>query len=153
MCSNNMIQITGFCYLFLQVCPATFQNLNTIDKKDVILQSLSLNVQYVKGWPDGRGKHIASALDSGATPNGSLCCVLGRDTLISHCSLAYQVTGEPSTKPNKILRVRVTLRRTGFPSREGKGRNSPGRLMTWATRTPRWSSDLTQLANRLGAGE
>lgn len=69
MCSNNMIQITGFCYLFLQVCPATFQNLNTIDKKDVILQSLSLNVQYVKGWPDGRGKHIANALDSGATPN------------------------------------------------------------------------------------
>ena len=84
---------------------------------------------------------------------GSLCYVLGRDTLISHCSLAYQVTGEPSTKPNKILRVRVTLRRTGFPSREGKGRNSPGRLMTWATRTPRWTSDLTQLANRLGAGE
>ena len=84
---------------------------------------------------------------------GSLCCVLGRDTLISHCSLAYQVTGEPSTKPNKILRVRVTLRRTGFPSREGKGRNSPGRLMTWATRTPRWTSDLTQLANRLGARE
>ena len=84
---------------------------------------------------------------------GSLCCVLGRDTVISHCSLASQVTGEPSTKPNKILRVRVTLRRTGFPSREGKGRNFPGRLMTWATRTPRWTSDLTQLANRLGAGE
>ena len=84
---------------------------------------------------------------------GSLCCVLGRDTVISHCFLASQVTGEPSTKPNKILRVRVTLRRTGFPSREGKGRNFPGRLMTWATRTPRWTSDLTQLANRLGAGE
>ena len=84
---------------------------------------------------------------------GSLCCVLGRDTVISHCSLASQVTGEPSTKPNKILRVRVTLRRTGFPSREGKGRNFPGRLMTWATRTPRWTSDLTQLANRLGARE
>ena len=84
---------------------------------------------------------------------GSLCCVLGRDTLISHCSLASQVTGEPSTKPKKILRVRLTLRRTGFPSREGKGRNSPGRLMTWATRTPRWTSDLTQLANRLGARE
>ena len=80
---------------------------------------------------------------------GSLCCVLGRDTLISHCSLASQVTGEPSTKPKKILRVRLTLRRTGFPSREGKGRNSPGRLMTWVTRT----SDLTQLANRLGEGE
>ena len=83
----------------------------------------------------------------------SLCCVLGRDTLISHCSLAYQVTGEPSTKPSKILRVKVTLGRTGFPSREGKGRNSPGRLMTWATRTPRWTSDWTQLTNRLGAGE
>ena len=84
---------------------------------------------------------------------GSLCCVLGQDTVISHCSLASQVTGEPSTKPNKILRVRVTMRRTGFPSREGKGRNFPGRLMTWATRTPRWTSDLTQLANRLGARE
>ena len=84
---------------------------------------------------------------------GSLCCVLGRDTLISHCSLASQVTGEPSTKPKKILRVRLTLRRTGFPSREGKGRNSPGRLMTWVTRTTRWTSDLTQLANRLGEGE
>ena len=84
---------------------------------------------------------------------GSLCCVLGRDTLISHCSLASQVTGEPSTKPKKILRVRLTLRKTGFPSREGKGRNSPGRLMTWVTRTPRWTSDLTQLANRLGEGE
>ena len=84
---------------------------------------------------------------------GSLCCVLGRDTLISHCSLASQVTGEPSTKPKKILRVRLTLRRTGFPSMEGKGRNSPGRLMTWVTRTTRWTSDLTQLANRLGEGE
>ena len=25
--------------------------------------------------------------------------------------------------------------------------------MTWVTRTPRWTSDLTQLANRLGEGE
>ena len=84
MCSNNMIQITGFCYLFLQVCPATFQNLNTIDKEDVILQSLFLNIQCVKGYPDGRGKHIASALDSGATPSRVIVlCSWAR-----HCNLS-----------------------------------------------------------------